>query len=309
MRKNHFNQYENALHEQLLKLFHSVENRRFVNRLGPKLYCNFQKFALIVLFKRSGKALRKFIKELPESRWLKWLNFVEIPSKTSLHRWIQEYSAQSLREIVQILLKNQKPSLVAIDATGLESWQRSRHYENRLKDFGIRNPYMPYAKVDFLVDTDTLLIHEHTLSIKPRHDVLGAKRIFKRTRLKGVKVLGDKGYDCEELHEIARQNGLELFAPVRKSSRNTPKGFWRRKCKIKDPDYNRRPTVESVMHAFKSQVHNLRSKLHYMKKKELTLAVLVYNIERMIETLQTIFEIILSESIKAFGTHQLNQNF
>lgn len=291
MPTKHFLQYENKLQEQLLKLFHSVESRRFSNRLGPKLYCNFQRFALIVLFKRSGKALRKFIKELPESRWIKWLGFREIPSKSSLHSWIKQYSTKSLREIVQTLLKSEKPSLMAIDATGLESWQRSRHYENRLKDFGVRNPYMSYAKVDFLVDTETLYIHEFRMRVKPRHDVLGAKELFKRTRLKGVKILGDKGYDSEELHKLARKNELELFAPVRKSSKNSPKGFWRRKCKQGDEDYSRRSTVESVMHAFKSQVHNLRSKLHYMKKKELALAVLVYNIERMIDALQTFFRL------------------
>ena len=293
MTTNHFNQYENALHEQLLKLFHLVEKRRFSNHLGPKLYCNFQKFALIVLFKRSGKALRKFIKELPESRWIKWLGFCEIPSKTSLHRWIKEYSTRSLREFIQTLLKSEKPSLMAIDATGLESWQRSKHYENRLKDFGVRNPYQPYAKVDFLVDTKTLCIHEFRMRLKPRHDVLGAKELFKRTRLKGVKVLGDKGYDSEELHKLARQNNIELYAPVRNTSRKSPKGFWRRKCKCADPDYSRRSTVESVMHAFKSQVHNLRSKLHYMKKKELALAVLVYNIEKMVNTLQAIFGVMM----------------
>jgi len=292
MKQNHFTQYENKLHEQLLKLFHSVEKSRFSNRLGPRLYCNFQRFALIVLFKRSGKSLRKFIKELPESRWLKWLGFQEIPSKTSLHRWIQNYSSQSLRKLIQVLLKDEKPSLMAIDATGLESWQRSRHYENRLKDFGIRNPYQPYAKVDFFVDTDTLLIHEFRMRVKPRHDVLGAKEIFKRTRLKKVKILGDKGYDSEELHEIARQKGFELFAPVRKSSRKSPKGFWRRKCKGGDSDYSRRSTVESVMHAFKSQTRSLRSKLHYMKKKELALSVLIYNIEKMIDILQTFFRIV-----------------
>lgn len=295
MRINHFSQYENKLQEQLLKLFHSVESRRFSNRLGPKIYCNFQKFALIVLFKRSGKALRKFIQELPESRWIKWLGISEIPSKSSLHSWIKQYSTQSLREIVQTLLKHEKPSLMAIDATGLESWQRSRHYENRLKDFGIRNPYKPYVKVDFLVDTETLYIHEYRIRIKPRHDVLGAKEIFNRTRLKGVKVLADKGYDSENLHKIARKNGIELFAPVRNTSRNSPKGFWRRKCAQGDKDYSRRSTVESVMHAFKSQVHNLRSKLHYMKKKELALAVLVYNIERMISTLQAIFRLLISK--------------
>ena len=65
-------------------------------------------------------------------RWIKWLGFSEIPSKSSLHSWIQQYSSQSLRQIVQSLLKFEKPSLMAIDATGLESWQHSGHYEKEI---------------------------------------------------------------------------------------------------------------------------------------------------------------------------------
>ena len=43
-------------------------------------------------------------------------------------------------------------------------------------------------------------------------------------------ILGDGAYDCEELHKLARENNNELFAPLRKSSRKTPKGYFRKKC-------------------------------------------------------------------------------
>lgn len=290
MQTNHFLQYENKLHGQFLKLFHSVESRRFRNRLGPKIYCQFQRFALIVLFKRSGKALRKFVAELPESRWVRWLGLKELPSKTSLHRWMQDYSATSLRQLMQCLLSDKQPSLMAIDATGIDSWQRSRHYERR-----IGSPYMPYAKLDLLVDTETLLIHDHVLRMKPRHDVIGAESIFRRTRLKGIKSLADKGYDSERLHEVARENDIELFAPVRKFSSKRPKGRFRRICNEGDSDYPQRNTVESAIHALKSQVRSLRSKLHYMKKREIAWNILVYNIERIIRIFAHIFSELLKQ--------------
>ena len=274
-------QYEIKLHDQLLKLFHSVDSRRFRNRLGPKIFCQFQRFALIVLFKRSGKALRKFIKELPESRWVRFLGLREIPSKSSLNRWLQEYTLAHLRKLIVKTTNREKPSMMAIDATGIDSWQRSRHYERRIGE-----PNMPYAKLDVMIDTETLLIYDHVLRMKPRHDVIGAESIFRRIRLKDVKVIGDKGYDSEHLHEIADEKGFELFAPVRDSPRKSPKGHFRKRCAKGDQQYSRRNTVESAIHSLKSHVRFLRSKLHYMKKREMALGILVYNLERIIENLQ-----------------------
>jgi len=40
-----------------------------------------------------------------------------------------------------------------------------------------------------------------------------------------------------------------------------------------------------------------------MKKKELALSILVYNIEKMIDVLQTFFKIICENQTKAFGTN------
>ena len=48
------------------------------------------------------------------------------------------------------------------------------------------------------------------------HDVKEAERIFKRNNFKNIIGLGDKGFDSEPLHEIARTNGITFYAPVRK---------------------------------------------------------------------------------------------
>lgn len=274
-------QYETKLQEQLLNVFHTVENRRFANRLGPRIFGLYQRFALVVLFKRSGHSLRRFVDELPESRWIRWLQLQEIPSKSSIHSWMQQYSMTNLRSL--LAQQSTSSSLLAVDATGIDSWQRSRHYERRIGEAP-----MPYAKVDFLVDTRSKIILDHILRVKPRHDVLGAASMFKRCRLHG-KVVADKGYDSEPLHVLARQHGLELYAPVRRSPRLRPKGLWRKRCTEPDPDYSRRNCVESVIHAFKSRFPSLRSRLHYMKKRELALAVFVYNLEKLANLLLSIF--------------------
>jgi transposase-like protein len=170
---------------------------------------------------------------------------------------------------------------MAIDATGIDSWQRSRHYEKRLfENIPIHKKHMPYAKLDILIDVDTGLIHDFVLRTKPRHDTLGAKSIFKRMKQRMVKILADKGYDSEQLHQIAHKLSNVLFAPTRKSSRKKPKGFYRKKCIEKDPEYNRRCRVESVFNALKHRrIHALRSKKPHMKKREIAWHILIYNLE------------------------------
>jgi len=80
-----------------------------------------------------------------------------------------------------------------------------------------------------------------------------------------------------------------MYAPVRKSSRRRPKGRFRRKCIEKDPEYNMRNMVESVNHSLKSIITSLRSKKHYMKKREMGWHILIYNLERIEKIIQIIF--------------------
>jgi hypothetical protein len=269
---------DNELHAQILEVFHSVEYRRYINKLGPKIFCQFQRFALVALFKRSGKSFRRFVAELYESKWPQWLKLREIPSKSSLHRWFLKIDVSVIREALQKTVAETKPSIMSIDATGIDSWQRSRHYERRIGE-----SYMPYAKLDVFIDVETKLIFDHVLRLKPRHDTISATQIFKRNTGNSL-ILADRGYDSEPLHELARESGFEMFAPVRKSSRKRPKGRFRRRCMSEHPEYSKRNAVESVIHSLKAvRLPNLRSKLWWMKKKECALAILIYNIEQKIK--------------------------
>lgn len=279
----------NGLHDQILKLCHRMELPLHYNCKGPKTFTNYQRIGLIVLFLRSKKALRDFIAELYESRWPRWLGLREIPGKTTLHDWIALFSTPIVRTLNALLLEEEEPQTMAVDGTGIDSWQRSRHYAKRIGE-----PPMPYAKLDVLIDTGTLFIHDFLLTMKPRHDVVAARSFFTKLQRKDRLILADKGYDSEPLHRVANDNGNTLFAPIRDFKVKRPKGRHRRRCARGNAQYSRRNTVESVIHALKSNIGALQSRLHYMKKREMAWHVLVYNLEKMSRTAQRLIDLLLS---------------
>jgi len=92
--------------------------------------------------------------------------------------------------------------------------------------------------------------------------------------IKNIIGLGDKGFDSENLHEIARENGITFYAPVREMDKRAfknkkPKGFYRRKC-INLPEFmgmrSINETVNSVLK--RTQIHYLRSKTSVMRERE-----------------------------------------
>lgn len=274
---------------EILKLYHAMDLPLHDNELGPKVYSEFHKMSLVILFRRSKKVLRDFIAELYETKWPSWLDLKQIPSKSVLHDWCKKYTVEFLRELNRIFLQKKSPKLMAIDATGIDAYQRSRHYEKRV---GIK---MKFNKLSIFIDVEDQLIYDHVLQMKPRHDVKSATQIFKRSKLTMVKVLGDKGYDSEPLHEVAQSKQMNLFAPVRKSSRTNPKGWNRRRCAKGDEEYNQRSNVESCIHSLKRRrIPTLHSKLHYMKKREMAIHILIHNIERISNAIRFYFRMVLN---------------
>ena len=262
------------------------------NHFGSKVYSEFQKLSLVVLFRRSKKVLRDFIAELCETKWITWLQLKEIPSKSVLHNWCKKYTIEFLRELNRTFLRKKSPKLMAIDATGIDAYQRSKHYEKRI------NLKPEFNKLTVFIDVETMLIYDHVLQMKPRHDVKAAESIFKRTYLCDIKTLGDKGYDSEPLHKVALSKQNTLFAPVRNSSRTNPKGWNRRRCAKGDVEYNKRAHIESCIHSLKKRrITIIRSKLHHMKKREMAIQVLIHNMEKMKIYIKMMLGIILDRPL------------
>lgn len=271
------NQYEHKLKSEFLKVFHAEHGKLHTNHFGPKIFTEWQKLMCCILYRRSGKSYVRFVEELCETRWPKWLGLREIPGKSSVQRWMKQMPWHLLKKFSRRLLQGQKPRLLAIDATGIDSWQRSRHYERR-----IGMPPLPYAKLDVIIDVDTKLVYDHVLRIRPRHEAICAEQMFKRAKFSDVRLLGDKAFDSETLHEQARAKGIQLYAPVRSSSRKRPKGRFRRICAKGAEDYPRRNVVESFMHSLKAvRCPALKSRHAWMKKKEMALILFIHNLEKI----------------------------
>jgi len=283
--------YNNQLEKEINKFFHQLDLPIHFNKTGNKEFTNYQRISIIILFHQSKKSLRQFIDDnLSSSKWASWLGLKKIPTKSTLHRWMELFNMKILRKILKFL-RPKNIELTAIDATGIDAWQRSRHYEKRCSEFeGKKLPSMNYAKTSFLSDVKTKIILDWDLVMSREHDVKIAERIFKRNDLKGIRCLGDKGYDSELLHEIARENGIDFFAPVRKMNRRAlknkrPKGFYRRRCKENPPkDKGMRSISENINSVVKgTQIVCLRSKKHFMRERELGWHVVLYNLKRIIK--------------------------
>ena len=286
------NQYNTELHHQIINLCNSLELSLHDNIMGSKIYTNYQRVALIILQMRSGKALRKFADELVESKWPRWLGLKELVSKSTLHRWIEKFDLAKLRSLLTQTVADNKPSLMAIDATGFDSFDRSRHYEMRLKQFGINNVKMPFAKVDLLVDTKNKLVYDFVLRTKPRHDTIGAKSMIQRLKQKNILILADRGYDSEPLHELVAKSGNLMYAPVRDFHVKKPSGKHRQRCSQGHSKYFQRNIVESINFSLKSRFRSLRSKLHYMKKREFAWQMITYNLEKLSQVAKNLFYLV-----------------
>jgi hypothetical protein len=279
--------YNSKMEEQLVNLFHELNLPMHFNKTGNKEFTNYQRISIIILFYRSGKSLRDFVVEFRETKWVHWLQLEKIPGKSTLHDWLKMFNLQMIRKICK-LLRPKKIKLTSIDGTGFDAWQRSRHYEKRALEIGDL-PHMPYAKAGIFIDVETQIILDFDFEMSKKHDVRMAETIFKRNDIKNVKGVGDKGFDSENLHEIARANGIEFYAPVRKMDKRgyknqKPGGFYRRQC-VKEPEYYGmrwiNETVNSVLK--RTQIHYLRSKKPFMRKREFGWNAILYNIKRKIK--------------------------
>jgi len=217
-----------------------------------------------------------------------FMAWIKKPVKRStLHDWLKIFDMKAIRKACKVL-RPKKIELTSIDGTGFDSWQRSRHYEDRVEELGDL-PHMPYAKAGIFIDVKTQIILDFDLVMSHEHDVKIAERIFKRNTIKNIIGLGDKGYDSENLHEIARANGITFYAPLRKMDKRAyknkkPSGEYRRQCIVMPEFKGMRSINETVNSVLKrTQIHSLRSKIHYMREREFAWNVVLYNIKRKIK--------------------------
>lgn len=276
--------FSNKLHAEILKLCHCAKLKPHNFVRGCKLFDNYQRVALVVLYYQSGKSLRRFLSNIDGclTSWKHWLQLKKIPGKSTLHDWLQSFTVDFIRDLIRFSLENPNPELVAIDGSGIEAQYKSPYYKKRIK---FRSK-APWHKLDIICDTQgSKQILDFSFLIKDRHDSKVAKQLFKRTKLKKSVIVADKGYFKFKHLSDLKEKEVDLIFPPKNYGKTAHNSIKHRKIREnyhKYVDlYNKRNNVESVFSSLKRvQGLRMRSKLSFMKKREMAWNILWYNIRK-----------------------------
>lgn len=284
------NQFSNKLHGEVIKLCHcaKLKSHNFVR--GCKLFNNYQRVALIVLFIQSGKSLRDFCNNLNGhlTAWKHWLQLKKLPSKSTLHSWLKTFNLEFIRELLHQTISGIKPEIVAIDGSGVDTQYKSSYFQKRLLDFGFRKPKNPWHKLDIIVDVKSKekWILDFSFLIKQKHDSQVAWQLFNRFKLRNLIILADKGYYWFDLFDLAKSKNNILVVPPKNygnkclHNRSKRRNFHQTYENNKDL-YALRNNVESIFSSLKRvQGLKIRSRKSFMKKREMGWHIVWYNIRK-----------------------------
>jgi len=280
--------YNSELEKQLLNLFHSANLPLHFNHKGNKQFTNYQRISLIIIFRRENKPIRDFIDWLKESKWISWLGLKKIPKKSTFHDWLFLFDMNLIRELIKFSVDESDLKVTAVDGSGVETNFKSSYYKKRLIDLGedVKNSY---HKLDIIVDVyGKKQILDYSFLLKNRHDSFVAKKLLKKIKFKRCKILADKGYPNYDFIELSKTKQNNFISPPKNYGEKCRHNNFKRERKIRNFEsnkiiYRRRVIVESVFSSLKRKQNlKLRSKLSYMKKREMGWHILYYNIRRNI---------------------------
>lgn len=281
--------YNSKMEEQLVNLFHEADLPLHFNKTGYKDFTNYQRFSLIIIFRRENKSIRDFLEDLKESKWISWLDLRRIPKKSTFHDWLVLFDTKLIKELITLSADTSNLKVTAIDGSGIQTNFQSSYYRKRLKDFG-RKVKNNYHKLDIIVDVyGKKQILDYSFLLKNRHDSYVAKRLLKKIKFERCKILADKGYPDYDFVEQSKSKQNNFISPPKNWGEKCKHNNMKRERKYQNfkankKIYRRRVIVESVFSSLKRKQHlKLRSKLCDMKKREMGWHILFYNIRRNIE--------------------------
>lgn len=198
----------------------------------------------------------------------------------------RELLQETIREALSRNQMKELIELAAMDGSGFESRHISEHYLKRQNMTRKRIPHKKHPKMSILVDTDSHMILGVKTGRGPKPDILDFENLVEGVS-KDVKIktlLGDKGYDSEAAHVLAREGfGINLIVPPRVAwkTKNLPSTLYRRLAAIQLPStpYGQRWQVETVFSMIKRLLRSsLTARSYFSQNRELRLRALTFNI-------------------------------
>ncbi|MBS3168189.1 IS5 family transposase [Candidatus Woesearchaeota archaeon] len=258
---------------------------RYFSKYSNKIYCNHQKFVIVILMQKLKLTTRGVISFLRSNPSL-CLEFglLRIPVHTTIIRFFLK-----IKNIIGLLLNIRQAITVAVDATGFELEAKSFYYRTKWNSER-KWKTKQYMKLSVAIDTDKQLILDYKIRKKFRHDTLDFKNLLKDLDVKHV--VADKGYDSKSNRLfVVRKLKATPNIPYRKfSSKNHLQG--KKIIPFDESTYHQRSKVETVFSVIKRKYGSiLRNKSYATQQVELISKLIVYNLDRKLNYLLLILRV------------------
>lgn len=213
-----------------------------------------------------------------------------LPGHSVIHRGMKKLSTSYMRWIMaRMIYRYRRHGLVvAVDGTGFSLSSSSRWYDIRVGRMGERHDFL---KLHIAIDVETGVIHAFTITGGMAHDSPEFERLL-RCLPRIAKCLGDSAYSSRKNCEIVVEKGGKPYLKFKANATARAGASYGWKISYqeykKDPEnwlamYHLRNIVESVFYSIKKRWHGfLKSRLGWMRRKELALKVLAYNLKQVV---------------------------
>lgn len=271
--------------------------RPYSGKFSKKTYTQYQHATAICLMKYENKSYRDTVELLKE--FADYFVFKKsVPHFTTLQKFFKRVSSLVWDFILikTYQLFNAKIANVGIDSTGFKQRHSSSYYTWAITQGKYK--HRRFMKHSIAVDTDrqAVIASEIRQSGIPdgEYFVPLVKKVAKVVKINNI--VADKGYDYESNHDFARDEigAFSVIPPRWRAPAYRTTGRYRKKLRMHFPYklYHRRNLVETINSVQKRKFGDeLRSRLWHMRRKELKIVDIVYNVHRYLQ--KTSFVVII----------------
>lgn len=223
-------------------------------------------------------------------RICKIFGLIILPSKSTIQRGMNFFNMELLREFNSVLLKNllKRKLNILIDSSGIRIIGRSVWYCIRIKKEILRREC---DKVHIAICSDLLLILNWRITSYKKNDSPFLKILVAPFRFLGL-VIADKGYSSRENHQFVVDKKGAAFIPFKDNATGKSKShpawklafnLWKKLRDFCEGIYHQRSRIECVFSALKKRFgDNLKCKTASIRRKEMSLRFIAYNVKIVI---------------------------
>jgi IS5 family transposase len=220
-----------------------------------------------------GKSYRQTVDLLSEMPGiLEEIGLTRLPHYTVLRDWFENISMETYRAFLGESAEK-RTGHAAIDSTGFDRDQPSRHYAQRAH-YRVRS-----LKVTALVDVKTLYVFDVHCTTTKKHDAKIGPQVARRNAEDLRSLAADRAYDGKPFRDDLRGDGIRPLIKHRIYSSLDHA----HNARLSSRWYNRRWMVETVFSSIKRTLGSaVRARSWHLEFREMVLKCAVYNLRRTV---------------------------